>query len=127
MIIDYKLYFDKAATLSQTRGSTNVLDFASLPQPGAGQQLYVNIYSHGGFKSGGTYATTVKLLTGSTSPGASQVMSVFVGTEADFASAGLVAKVPLPSLKLNRYVSLNYYWQTAPETASTISAFLTLE
>ncbi len=127
MIIDYKLYFDKAATLSQTRASTNVLDFKSLPEPGKGSQLYVNIYSHGGFKATGTYVTTIKLQTGTTSPGATNLMDIWLGTEASLSVAGLIAKVPLPSKGLSEFVSLNYYWQTAPETASTISAFLTLE
>ena len=99
------------ATLSK------VLLEASINELGRGHQKFIEVMTDGGFTSGAP-VVSLRLMTGSTSPGATKLMEVFSDVSTARLSLAttpeqkLVAKVPLPSAGLLDYISLYFYAQT---------------
>jgi len=108
---DAYLYFTAETGDAITIGSAQVLSKSlhghDITELGKGHQKFVEIWSDGGFTSGAV-DTTIELLTGTTTPG-STVVQTLLNTDAKILSvAGLKAKIPLPSVGLLDFVSLNW-------------------
>ena len=105
---DAYLYFTAETGDAITKAAlvlTKTLHGHDITELGKGHQKFVEIWSDGGFTSGAKN-TTIELLTGSTTPGAT-VLQTLLNTDAKILSvAGMKAKVPLPSVGLLDFVSL---------------------
>jgi hypothetical protein len=114
---DYQLVFDEAQAVTTSKVSS-VIDFEEIDEPGRGQPLYINIYVDTAFSSD-TETIAIDLITSTASSPAAgdEVMRIMEPTAVDSVSGlhepGLVAKVPLPSTGLKRYVALSYVAPTA--------------
>ena len=74
---------------------------------GKGHQKFIEIWSDGGFTTGAT-TTDIRLRTGTSTPGATILMHLMNAVScATLSVAGLKAKIPLPSVGLLKYVSLD--------------------
>jgi len=105
---DAYLYFTAetgdAVTLGVTTFTKTLLE-DKITELGKGHQKFIEIWSDGGFTSAAK-DTTFVLMTGVTSPGSTDLMNL-LNTDAKILSvAGLKAKVPLPSVGLEKYISL---------------------
>jgi hypothetical protein len=112
---DAYLYFTAATGDAVTNSKTlsKVLLEAQITELGRGHQKFIEVMSDGGFTSG-TPVVSLHLKTGTTTPGDTKLMEVFSDKSAALLSvAGVVAKVPLPSVGLSDYISLYYYAETA--------------
>lgn len=132
MIADAKLSF--TSNVGATSGyvectnskTLDALNFKSMAEPGKGSQLFVNVFSDGGFTSGAEVAS-IYIKTGTTAPGATQVLAIGPFSAATASVAGQIAKVPLPSKNLLQYVSAYFYAQTAVTAGGKLSVFLSLD
>ena len=130
MIIDSKLTFDDAQAVTTAKVSANILDLGSITQGGRGTQLFINIYVNTAFSSD-TETIQIDLICDTTVPTAGDtlmtiLMPTAVNSIAGLHAAGLIAKVPLPSTGLDRYVGLSYVVPTAVATGK-FTAFLSLD
>jgi len=74
---------------------------------GKGHQKFIEIWSDGGFTTGAT-TTDIRLLTGTTTPGNTVLMHLMNAVScATLSVAGLKAKIPLPSVGLLSYITLD--------------------
>ena len=130
MIQDVDNSFDAAVLVTDAKVSTNVLDLGSITEAGAGTPLYINVYCDTAFSSDDK-TIQVDLITSTGVPtAANTLLTVLMPTAVDSISglhaAGLLAKVPIPSTGLQRYIALAYVVPTVVATGK-LTAFLTLE
>lgn len=126
MITDLKLYFSDGQEVTDSAASESVLNFASIAEVGRGSQLYINVFTDGGFTSDPD-VMSIRLKTGSTSPGRDVVLEVATDvTIAALSVAHRICKVPLPSLDMLQYASLYYYALSSMTSGGKLTAFLTL-
>ena len=112
---DAYLYFtaETGDAFTASANSSKTLEEISITELGKGHQKFIEIWSDGGFTSGAQVAS-VRLLTGTTSPGADTLMEILTDiTDAELSVAGLKAKIPLPSVGLSKYITLYFYAETA--------------
>ena len=121
---DAYLYFTAetgdAITLA-ARNLSKSIHAHQITELGKGHQKFVEIWSDGGFTSNDK-ETTIELLTGETTPGATVLQTLLNTTGALLSVEGLKAKIPLPSVGLDDFITLNF---TGTEmTAATSAAIM---
>ena len=113
---DAYLYFTAATGDECTNSKTlsKVLKEAQITELGRGRQKFLEVRGDGGFTTGASVCS-LDLKTGTTSPGDTKVMEVFSDVSAALLSASdyVVAKIPLPSVGLDDFISLYFYAETA--------------
>jgi len=125
---DAYLYFTAATgdLVTDSKVLSKVLKEASITELGVGQKKLIEVMTDGLFTSS-AQIYSLRLMTGSTSPGATKLMEVFSdvsGARLSLATTReqrVVAKVPLPDVGLNDYISLYWYAQTANTTGSLLA------
>lgn len=125
---DAYLYFTAATgdAFTASANSSKTLKEASITELGKGHQKFVEVWSDGGFTSGAE-VVSVRLLTGSTSPGATTLMEILTDiSAATLFVAGLKAKIPLPSVGLDDFNTLYFYAQTALTAGGKLLARIVL-
>jgi hypothetical protein len=128
---DAYLYFTAATgdLVTNSKTLTNVLKEASITELGKGQKKLIEVMTDGLFTSS-AQVYSLYLQTGSTSPGATKLMELFSGVSgarlslATTPAQRLVAKVPLPDVGLDDYISLYWYALTANTTGSLLARIL---
>ena len=134
------LYFskDQEVTLAGAGAvaSEEVKKASDIEELGRGHQKFIEIWSDGNFADE-DYVLDIVLLVGATSPGTVSLMEVAHGIDGDGAtgiglkmSAGvgfMVAKVPLPSLNLDDFISLSYVSTAAITAGGHLTAFINPE
>lgn len=129
-MVDSKLYFSDAQAITTTVISTNTIDLGDITEAGRGSQLFLNVYCDTAFSSD-TETMDVWLVTSTAActAGSTKVLQVInalaVNSIAGLHEAGLLAKVPLPSVGLEGHIGVLYVATTALATGK-ITAFLTL-
>jgi hypothetical protein len=97
-------------------------------KPGVGTQKFINVWGDGGFATGVEVAS-MHLISKDTTPGAGdEVLGLFIDrTAAELSTAGLIAKVPLPSKGLLDLINVYFYAETTLTAGGKISVFITLD
>ena len=129
MILGGYEIFEEAKAVTVAR-ITDYLDLGSLTEAGRGSPKFINVYVDTAFSSD-TETIQIDLITSSGVPTAGySMMTVLMPTAVDSISglhqAGRIAKVPLPSEGLERYVALSYVVPTEVATGK-FTAFLSLD
>lgn len=125
-MLDAQLIFCSETECTNSK-SLGVLPKQQALEAGAGRQKFIEIWSDGGFTSGAEVVSFV-LKTGTTSPGAGNVMApLYLISAAALSVAGQKAKVPLPSIGLSNYISLYYSAETALTAGGKITAAVTID
>ena len=125
---DAYLYFtaETGDAFTAAANGSKTLQEVSITELGKGRQKFVEVWSDGGFTSGSQVAS-VRLLTGTTSPGADTLMEILTNiTDAELSVAGMKAKIPLPSVGLSKYTTLYFYAETALSTGGKLMARVVL-
>jgi len=125
---DAYLFFTAATGDLVTNSATlsKVLKESQINELGRGVQKFIEVMTDGLFTSS-AQVYSLYLKTGSTSPGETKVGELFsalTGARLSLATTPeqrVVAKVPLPSIGLNDYISLYWYAQTANTTGSLLA------
>jgi len=125
---DAYLFFTAATgdLVTDSKTLSKVLLEASITELGKGQKKFIEVMTDGLFTSS-AQVYSLQLKTGSTSPGETKLMEVFSNVSgarlslATTPAQRLVAKVPLPDVGLNDYISLYWYAQTANTTGSLLA------
>ena len=125
---DAYLFFTAATgdLVTNSKTLSKVLLEASITELGKGQKKFIEVMTDGLFTSS-AQIYSLYLKTGSTSPGDTKLMEIFSdvsGARLSLATTQaqrLVAKVPLPDVGLNDYISLYFYAQTANTTGSLLA------
>ncbi len=128
MNIDEKLIFDEEQAVTTAKVSANIIDLGSITEGGKGAPKFINIMVQTAFTTS-THTLAVNLITSSvTDPIAANILAgVLPATAASsLVTPGLVAKLPLPSVGLQRYVGLSYVTNTAV-AAGKVTAFLSID
>ena len=126
---DALLYFskDQEVTLASSGsvGSEKVLKVADITELGRGRAKFIEVWTDGNFTDE-DYLLDIVLLVGATSPGTVSLMEVAHNIDGDGATApglimsdgvgGMIAKVSLPAINLDDFISLSYV-STAAITA----------
>lgn len=129
-MVDSKLYFSDAQAITTTVISTNTIDLGDITEAGRGSQLFLNVYCDTAFSSD-TEILDVWLVTSTAActAGSTKVLQVInalaVNSIAGLHKAGLLAKVPIPSVGLKGHIGVLYVATTALATGK-ITSFLTL-
>jgi hypothetical protein len=125
---DAYLYFTAATgdIVTQSATLTKVLKEADITELGKGHPKYIEVMTDGLFTSS-AQVYSLHLKTGSTSPGDTKLMEVFSNVSgarlslATTPAQRMVAKVALPEVGLNDFISLYWYAQTANTTGSLLA------
>jgi hypothetical protein len=122
---DAKLIFCDAVAVT-TDAVTSDLNLGDIDEPGAGHQLFVNIYLDTAFSSD-TETLQIDLITSSGVPTAGNVLMTLLPATAVSAlgTAGLLVKTALPSEGLEQYIGLSLVVDDAAIADGKITAFLT--
>lgn len=126
---DAYLYFtaETGDAFGAAANSSKTLQEEYITELGKGHQKFIEIWSDGGFTSGSQVAS-VRLLTGTTSPGADTLMELITDiTDAELSVAGLKAKIPLPSVGLLDFITLYFYAETALTAGGKLMARIVLD
>ena len=121
-------YFTAATgdLVTNSKTLSKVLKEAQITELGVGQKKFIEVMTDGLFTSN-AQISSLYLKTGSTSPGDTKLMEVFSdvsGARLSLATTPaqrIVAKVPLPDVGLNDYISLYWYALTANTTGSLLA------
>jgi len=139
-MIDALHYFskDQEVTLggSGAVASEKAIKAADIAQMGRGHQKYVEVWTDGNFTDE-AYLLDIVLLVGAASPGDVSLMEVAHAINGAGAKApglimsdgvgGMIAKVPLPSLNMEDFVSLSYVASAAITAGGHLTAFINPE
>ncbi len=124
---DAYLYFTAATgdLVTNSKTLSKVLKESQITELGVGQKKFIEVLTDGLFTSS-AQVYSLHLKTGSTSPGDTKLMEIFSdvsGARLSLATTPaqrLVAKVPLPDVGLNDYISTYWYALTANTTGSLL-------
>jgi hypothetical protein len=125
---DAYLFFTAATgdLVTNSKTLSKVLKEAQITELGVGQKKFIEVMTDGLFTSN-AQIYSLYLKTGSTSPGDTKLMEIFSdvsGARLSLATTPaqrIVAKVPLPDVGLNDYISLYWYALTANTTGSLLA------
>ena len=107
--------------------SLGVLPERAYKESGAGRQKFIEIFSDGGFTSASD-VVTFELRTGASSPGTTKVMApLLLISAAELSVAGQKAKVPLPSIGLDKFISLYFAAESNLAAGGKVKAILTID
>ena len=111
--------------------SERVLKEADIAQLGRGHQKFVEVWTDGNFTDE-AFLLDIRLAVGSTSPGTA-IMEILSDLNGDTAGkmndgvGGMIAKVALPSLNLDDFISLIYAGSAAITAGGHLTAFINPE
>ena len=120
---DAYLYFtaETGDVCTDSAELTKTLLEDKITELGKGHQKFIEVWSDGLFTSNAQVAS-VRLLTGTTSPGVDTLMEIITDMAAtELSIAGMKAKIPLPSVGLQKYISLYFYAETAMTTGKLMA------
>ena len=139
-MIDALLYFSKKQEVTLAGAgavaSEEVLKEADIAELGRGHQKFIEVWTDGNFTDE-DYLLDIVLLVGAATPGDVPLMEAAHNIDGDGATApglimsdgvgGMIAKVPLPSLNLDDFISLSYVSTAAITAGGHLTAFINPE
>jgi len=138
-MLDALLYFSKAQEIARVGAgavaSEIVLKASDIAQLGRGHQKFIEVWTDGNFTDE-DYLLDIVLMVGAASPGDVPLMEVAHAIDGDGATppglimstvagvGGMIAKVPLPSLNLDDFISLSYVTTATITAGGHLTAFI---
>lgn len=120
---DAYLEFAELTECTNAKTLGDYLKVGDILEVGRGHQKFIEIDCDGAFTSGAEVAS-LYLRTGTTGPGDNDVIAILhdEAMSGKFQTAGTIAKVPIPSKNLSKYVSVYFYAETAVTAGGKLAA-----